>query len=357
MKFFPQHDLMDCGPACLAMIANSLGKNYSIDYIKKHSFISREGVSLLNISEAAKKIGLDPFPSLIDLETLNEHGTLPCVIHWNKNHFVVLYDVKTTFFGKKKLYKIADPSHGLITLSEEELKKAWLSDDNKGIVLFLLPTDSFYEQLPPKDKKYAFKFLLNYLQPFKKQVFLLFTLLLIGSGLTLIFPFLTEALIDKGVNVKNLNYISIILLSQLAVFFGSIVIQVVRNWLMLYIGTKMSIAIISDFLKKLLQLPISYFDSKMTGDFTQRIHDNERIEEFLTSQSLLTFFSIITFSVFFGVLWSYDIKILIVYVLMTGISILWSNYFMKKRRYLDYFRFQERSKNQDSILEILNGNY
>lgn len=355
MKFFPQHDLMDCGPACLTMVANALGKNYPIEFIRKNSFLSKEGVSLLNISEAAKKIGLDPFPSMIDLETLDAHGVLPCIIHWNKNHFVVLYDVKTTFWTKKKVYKIADPSHGLITLSEEELKRGWVSEDDKGIVLFLTPTPAFYDLTPPKNNKYAFAFLLKYLKPFKKQILGLFLLLFIGSGLTLIFPFLTEALIDKGVNAKNLNYITLMLLSQLAVFFGSIVIEVVRNGLMLYVGTKMSISIISDFLKKLLQLPIKYFDSKMTGDFTQRIQDNERIEDFLTSQSLLTFFSIITFSVFFGVLWSYDVKILAIYVLMTGVSILWSNYFLKKRRYLDYFRFQERSKNQDAILEILNG--
>ncbi|MFK7048520.1 Toxin RTX-I translocation ATP-binding protein [Flavobacterium columnare] len=355
MKFFPQHDLMDCGPACLAMISNYLGKKYSIEYIRKNSFISKEGVSLLNISEAAKKIGLDPFASMIDIETLNEHGTLPCIIHWNKKHFVVLYDVKESFFFKKRSYKIADPTHGLITLDEEEVKKSWVSDDGKGIALFLIPTENFYQQSPPDEKKFIFKFLLGHLKPFKAKIALLFLLLFLGSGLTLIFPFLTQALIDKGVNAKNLNYITIILLSQLAVFVGSIVIEIFRNSMMLFVGSKMGIAIISDFLKKLLQLPISYFDSKMTGDFTQRIQDNERIEEFLTSQSLLTFFSVITFSVFFGVLWSYDFKILLVYAIMTTLSVLWSNFFMKKRRYLDYFRFQERSRNQDSILEIFNG--
>ena len=183
----------------------------------------------------------------------------------------------------------------------------------------------------------------------------MFLLLLLGSLLTLIFPYLTQNLIDKGVNAKNLNIITIILLAQLAVFFGTVIIDIIRNWLMLFVGTKISITIISDFLKKLLQLPIKFFDSKLMGDFNQRIQDNERIEHFLTSQSLITFFSIVTFSVFFGVLWHYNFSILLVYFLLTAISISWSFYWLKKRIILDYQKFQQRSENQESIYEIING--
>ena len=183
----------------------------------------------------------------------------------------------------------------------------------------------------------------------------MFLLLLLGSALTLVFPFLTEALIDKGVNAKDLNFIFVILLAQLGLFLGSIIFSVFRNWLMLYVGTHLSITIISDFLKKMLKLPIKFFDTKLMGDFQQRIQDNDRIEEFLTSQSLNTFFSIITFSVFFGVLWYYDVKILLVYFFLTALSIGWSFYWLKKRRILDYFRFQQRSENQESIYEMLNG--
>ena len=183
----------------------------------------------------------------------------------------------------------------------------------------------------------------------------MFLLLLLGSLLTLVFPYLTQNLIDKGVNAKNLNIITIILLAQLAVFLGTIIIDIIRNWLMLYVGTKISITIISDFLKKILQLPINFFDTKMMGDFNQRIQDNDRIEHFLTSQSLLTFFSIINFSVFFGVLWYYNLKILLVYLFLTILSITWSFYWLKKRKYLDYFKFQFRSENQESIYEIISG--
>jgi ATP-binding cassette subfamily B protein len=162
-------------------------------------------------------------------------------------------------------------------------------------------------------------------------------------------------LIDKGVIKKDLNFISIILLAQLAVFLGSIVIEVIRNWLILFIGTKISISIISDFLKKILQLPIKFFDTKMMGDFSQRIQDNERIEHFLTSQSLITLFSIVTFSVFFGVLFYYDFLILLVYFFLTFISVSWSFYWLKKRKILDYLKFQQKSENQESIFEIING--
>ena len=183
----------------------------------------------------------------------------------------------------------------------------------------------------------------------------MFLLIFLGSCLTLTLPFLSESLIDNGVNQKNLNLISLILLAQLAVFIGTLTIEIIRNWLMLYVGTKISITIISDFLRKIINLPINFFDTKLMGDFNQRIQDNERIENFLTSQSLITFFSIITFSVFFGVLLYYNVTILIIYFSLTVLSILWSSYWLKKRSILDYYRFQHRSRNQESIYEIING--
>lgn len=354
MIFIPQNDLMDCGPACLCMVASSYGKKYTLRYLRDNSFITREGVSLLGIEEAASKIGFQVLSGRLTLEKLYEMP-LPCILHWNQNHFVVLERINKNRLRGKKTYKIADPGHGFITLNEEKFKKSWLSDDNNGIALFLEPTEDFYVLIPPKEERLNFKYIFNYLKPYKKQLIGLFIMLLLGSAITLIFPFLTQNLIDNGVSKRNLSFISLILLAQLGLFFGSITIEVVRNWLMLFIGTKISISILSDFLKKLLQLPIKFFDTKLTGDFSQRIQDNERIEYFLTSQSLVTFFSMITFSVFFGVLWYYDFKILIVYLVLTIVSIIWSFYWFKKRKILDYFLFQQRSQNQQSILEIING--
>ena len=356
MNFTAQHDQYDCGPACLSMIANHYKKKYSLNFLRELSFINREGVSLLGISEAAKQIGFDTIPAKLAIENLIEKkNSLPCILHWNQNHFIVLHKINTNLFTNKYQFKIADPAHGFIKLNNENFSKSWFSDENSGIALFLDPTEQFYKLETPIEEKLNLKYLLNYLKPHKKQFSYMFLMLLFGSGLTLIFPFLTQQLIDNGVSKKNLSFISIILIAQLCVFLGSIIIEIIRNWLMLYIGTKISINIISDFLKKLLELPIKFFDTKLIGDFNQRIHDNDKIENFLTSQSLITLFSIITFSVFFGVLCYYDLKIFLVYLILTIIAISWSFYWLKKRRIIDYFRFQQRSENQESIFEIING--
>lgn len=356
IHFTPQYDQMDCGPACLSMITSAYGKKIGVEYFREISFISREGVSLLGISEAAKKIGFETFPAKISIDKLKENKDIfPCILHWNQNHFVILINITRNFLTKKIYYHIADPAHGFIKIEEEKFLQSWFLENNKGICLFLQPTNKFYEINIKEQKKTSLKYLLKYLQPYKLQTLIIFSLILLGSLLTLSFPFLTQKLIDDGVNAKDINFTWLILLTQLGVFVGSLTIEIFRNWLMLHIGTKLSIHIISDFLKKLLNLPIKFFDTKMTGDFNQRIQDNERIEEFLTSQSLVTLFSIITFSVFFGVLLYYDYKILIVYLTLTIFSVLWSSFWLRKRKILDYYKFQQRSENQESIFEIING--
>lgn len=354
MIFLPQHDQMDCGPACLAMVAAHYGKEYSVQYLRNMSYITREGVSLLGISDAAHKIGFKTMAGTLKPENIDQNF-LPLILHWNQNHFVVLYKVSKNIFNGKRTYKIADPGHGYISLSEEKFKQSWISIGEEGVALFLEPTEEFYQQTPPKEEKLSAAYLFNYLKPFKKQISWMFMLLLMGTLTTLIFPFLTQKLIDDGVTKKDLSIITYILLAQLTFFLGNIIFGIFRNWIMLVVGTKINIQIISDFLKKLLKLPIRFFDTKLMGDFNQRIQDHERVESFLTSQSLITLFSIITFSVFFGVLWYYDYRILLVYMTLTVFSVIWSLYWMKKRKMLDYFKFQRRSENQESIYEMING--
>ncbi|AZB22159.1 peptidase domain-containing ABC transporter [Kaistella haifensis] len=354
MVFVPQYDQMDCGPACLAMVASYYGRNFGLQFLREKSFITKEGVSLLGISEAAEKIGFNNISAKLNIVDFNKE-LLPCILHWNQNHFVVLHKISKNFFTKKITYKIADPGHGFISLNEDKFKKYWAIDNNKGIALFLEPTEEFYKQSSPEEENLSIKYLIKYLKPHQRQMGWMLFLLTIGTMITLAFPILTQKLIDEGVNKKNFSIITYILLAQLAFFFGNIVINIFRNWIMLVVGTKINIQIISDFLKKLLKLPIKFFDTKLMGDFNQRIQDHERIESFLTSQSLLTLFSIITFTAFFGVLWYYDFRILAVYMILTIVSVLWSLYWMKKRKILDYFRFQQRSENQDSIYEIING--
>lgn len=356
MKIIMQHDQMDCGVASLAMVTSHYGKNYSLQYLRELCFLTKNGVSLLGICEAADKIGLEKYPVMMSFEQLlSKNVRLPAILHWNKNHFVVLRSVRKHPLTGKRSFKIADPAHGAITLSEDKFKQSWLGGNEKGIILMLNPTAEFYEKEVVSEKGVSLSYLLRYLTPYKKRLLVMSLLLLAGSGLSLIFPFLTEQLIDRGVNAKDVHFINIILLAQLAIYLGTITIEIFRNWLMLYVGTKLSIAVISEFLKKVLKLPLKFFDTKMIGDFQQRIQDNERIEEFLTSQSLTTFFSIITFSVFFGVLWFYDFLILAVYLILTALSIAWSIFWLRRRKQLDYLRFQQQSSNQESIQELIRG--
>ncbi len=354
MKFVAQYDQMDCGPACLSMISNHYGNPMPMQFLRDKSFITREGVSLLGIKEAAENVGFETLPAKMDVENLS-NDLLPAILHWNQNHFVVLKKVSTHLFTRKKTYKIADPGHGFITLAEDKVKQSWYSHDNQGIILCMEPTEEFFHYKAPVEEKISFKTILPYLKPHKNKISWMFLLLLLGTVTTLIFPILTQKLIDEGVTKKDLNVITYILLGQLAFFFGNIIFEVVRNWITLTVGTKINIQILSDFLKKLLKLPIKFFDSKLKGDFNQRIVDHDKIEIFLTSQSLPIIFSIVTFSVFFGILWFYSFPILIVYIILTAVSVTWSLIWMRKRKILDYIRFQQRSENQESIYEMING--
>lgn len=354
MKFIPQHDQMDCGPACLAMITHYYHNPYPLAHLRDECFLSKEGVSLKGISDASKTLGFETLSAKLDLDSLIANQLFPCILHWNQNHFIVLQGIKKNLLGEY-IFKIADPGFGKLKMKEEEFCKGWSGKEQKGIVLFLEPTETFKKNKAPKPPKKTLRFLLRYLKPYKIELLQLLVGLLCGSALTLIFPFLTQALIDKGIGNQSMRTIYIILFAQIFLFLGNSVIEIIRNWITLFIGARINVTIISDFLSKLMKLPIKFFDTKMMGDFTQRIGDHERIEKFLTSQSLLTLFSLVNISVFLIVLAYYDIKILGAYVLLTALAIIWAGYFLKKRKFLDYQNFQHRAENQDSIYELING--
>lgn len=358
MKLIRQYDKMDCGPSCLGMVANSYGKEISLNYLREKCHITKEGVSLLGIDEAATELGFETFSASLDLNELKkvEDYNFPCILHWNNNHFVVLKGYgRKSFFSRQKKWQIADPGHGFIDLNDQKFKKSWLGENETGIAFFLKPKEKFFKTEFKQPEKISLNFFLKYFVSHKKKLGLVFILMLLGSLINMIFPFLTQFLIDKGISNKDINYIQLILFSQLSLYLGAIIIEIFRNWSLLIVGTKISIKIISEFLTKILELPLRFFDSKLIGDFQQRIQDNDRIEYFLTSQSIATFFSTITFSVFFIVLAYYNPKVLLIYVSLTVLSLLWSNYFLKKRKILDYHRFVENSNNQETIYEILNG--
>lgn len=356
MKFIAQHDQMDCGPASLCMIADHYGKSFSIEKVRELCFLSKEGVSLLGIKYGADKLGFETVGAKVEIDNLSG-DMFPMILHWEQNHFVILYDIKKNFFTSEREYFIADPGKGKIKLKEGDFEKGWITDfeSRTGIALLLQPTEVFYYLESDKRTNSFFKSIKKYISSHTNNFLILFTLLLLGLLTTLTLPFLTEKLIDSGINTKSLQIVSYILAAQLFVFLGSVTVEIIRNRITLVMGTKINISIISNYLDKLLKLPINFFEIRMKGDFSQRMQDHVKIEQFLTSQSLTTFFSLLTFLVFFVVLGYYDIGIMLLYLSLTTVSVGWSIYWVKKREHLEEKRFKFRSLNQEAIYEIVEG--
>ena len=349
-----QLNSMDCGPSCLLYICNYHNKEFSLEFIRKITYTSKNGVNLLSISEAAKTIGFSVKTGKITLDKLiNSNIQFPSIIHWDGNHFVVLKNIVNR---KNKLYfEIMDPRFGNITLNEKQFKNSWCDKENRGIIALFEPTKEFYNFSAPKPQKSSINDFIKYLKPHKKKFIKLILLVFVSSLITLIFPFLTKELIDKGITDKNINVIQLILLAQLSLFLGNMTINIFRNWFTLYIGTKISISLIEDFIIKLVKLPMIHFENQMIGDLNQRIIDNERIERLITSESVSIFFSIISFVVFSIILFYFNVNVLIIYFTLTSFSVIWSIFWLKKRKILDFFEFQIKARNQESIFEIFSG--
>lgn len=362
MKTFPhlkQPDSMECGATCLRMITQFYGKEYSAETMQQLCLVTREGVSMLSISDAAEYLGLRTVCGRITLEKVVEQRPFPCILHWNQDHFVVLYDVKTKRSGKR-IYYMADPGKNLLQIDEDTFKNAWISTrtrgEEKGILMALQPTSAFYEKQDEKRKmEKPLRFLLGYVQPYKRFFVQLLLGLLLGSVLQLIFPFLTQAIVDKGIAGKNLNLIYLILAGQLMLVLSRASVDFIRRWILLHISTRVNISLLSDFLIKLMRLPMSFFDTKMTGDLLQRINDHERVERFLTAQSLTVLFSAFSFVIFGGVLLYYNRLIFLIFLLGSTLYAAWVFLFLKKRRLLDYTYFEQRARNQSKTMQLLNG--
>ncbi len=358
MPHFPfthQHDAMDCGPACLQMVAKYYGRNYSLPGLREQCFLSREGVSLLGISEAAEKIGFRTTGVKITFEQLLQ-SPLPCIVHWKQNHFVVVYGIKGR---KNKFIKVADPGHGLLTYTKEEFLNGWISskesEEDRGVALLLDPTPDFYAQDGEREDHTKFTFILKYLRPYRKLIVQLFLGMLLGTLLQLIFPFLTQSIVDYGIGNNNLSFVTLILIAQLTLFTAQTAVEFIRSWILLHISTRINISIISDFLMKLMKLPIGFFDTKMIGDIMQRIGDHNRIQSFLTSTTLNALFSLVTFVVFVGVLAFYNVKLLLVFLIASSLYVLWIVLFLKRRKDLDYKRFAQSAAQQSNLYQMITG--
>ncbi len=347
---------MDCGPICLRMVAKHYGKNFSLQRLREIAGINREGVSLLGISEAAEKIGFRTMSCKLTLQQLQQ-TELPAILHWGQNHFVIAHPQPfPKGRGRKGAYwYIADPAKGLIKYNEAEFLKHWLSDNNHGIALILSPTPAFYEQEGDKTAGLDFSYLLRYLYRYKQLVIQLFVGLGVGSLLQLIVPFLTQSIVDIGINTRNLNFIYIILIAQTMLFLGRMSVDFIRSWILLHISTRINISILTDFLITLMKLPMSFFDTKMTGDIMQRMNDQKRIESFLTGTTLNTIFSMFNLLVFTGVLAYYNVNIFFIFLLSSVLYSLWVIAFLKRRRELDFKRFDISAKNQSSMVQLING--
>lgn len=351
---YRQLDSMDCGPTCLRMIAKSYGKAYSLSYLREQCYIDKEGVSLKGISEAAERIGLRSLAIKVPVKASKDNASLhevplPAILHWNQNHFVVLYKIS------KSHVWIADPAEGKYKLTIEDFEKSWVHDDGKGIALVLEPSNEFYHKEIEQDNNKGFSFLLQYLKPHTKLMIQLVIGLILGTVFQLIFPFLTQSLVDIGIDTKNLNFIYLVLAGQLMLFFSGTIVRFIQSWILLHISIRINVNLIADFLIKLMNLPLGFFDSKNTGDLLQRIDDHKRIETFLTNSSLMVLLSMANLIVFGIVLAIYSAQIFFIFILSAVLYLGWVFFFLKMRKEVDYRAFQQLSDNQDALIEIIQG--
>ncbi|MFP4605407.1 MAG: peptidase domain-containing ABC transporter [Bacteroidales bacterium] len=356
MSKFPhyqQHDAMDCGPACLRMVAKHYGKNFTLQTLRDRSYITREGVSMLGISDAAESIGFRTMGVRISWEQLVSEAPLPCIAHWKQNHFVVVYKIKND-----KVF-VSDPARGRITYPKDEFMRGWATTEEdgekKGLCLLLEPSPDFYAQEDEKPDKSGFKFLFSYLKPYRKFITQLILGLLIGSMLQLVLPFLTQAVVDKGISNQDLSFVTLIIIAQLVLIVGRTTVNFIRSWILLHLSTRLNISLISDFLIKLMKLPVAFFNTKITGDLIQRIQDHRRIENFLTTQTLNTLFSFVNLIIFGIVLGIYNLNILLIFFIGSGFYVGWILLFMKRRRELDHRRFAQLSDNQSNLIQLITG--
>jgi ATP-binding cassette, subfamily B, bacterial len=364
---YRQLDAMDCGPTCLRMVAKHYGKTYTLQTLREKSEIGKEGVSLLGIAQAAEQIGFRTLAVKTDIKQFINEAPLPCIVHWQQNHFVVVAPqppmgvLKRLFVppsGVRGLL-VADPAKGLIEYSAEDFCKGWLAgktnNEEEGIALLLEPTPRFYEEEGEKSKGLAIGMLWQYVFRYKNLLLQLCLGLLVGSILQMVLPFLTQSVVDTGIQTRNIHFIYLVLAAQSMLFLGRMSVDFIRSWILLHISTRINLSILSDFLSKLLRLPISFFDSKMTGDIMQRIGDHHRIESFLTGTSLNVLFSLFNLVVFSVIAAFYNLTIFGIFLISSVLYTLWITVFLRYRRKMDNKRFALASQNQSSLIQLITG--
>lgn len=348
--FYRQLDYRDCGPTCLRMIAKFHGKTFSREFLRDKAGITRTGVNMAGIADAAESIEMRTLGMRVSLESLVNEAPTPFIVPWRQKHFVVVY--KTS---KTKIY-VADPAQGLLEYSHQDFLEAWTNTSDKtGFVLLLEPNANFHSQEEDKTKTKGFSILIPYLLPYKKIIYQLFLGLIVGISIQFLLPFLMQSVVDVGVNNRDIPFIYLILIAQLVLFVTQTLVSIFREWLMLHINGRFHIKMVSDFLYKMLKLPVNFFDTRNTGEHLQRITDLSRIQAFISSSSFGMIYSIVLFVVFGFVLAFYSLKIFLVFIIGAVLYVGWTFFFLKKRAELDFKRFDEMSQSQTSLVQIING--
>lgn len=350
-----QHDSMQCGIACLQMVCKYFGREYSLDSLSKLCFATTEGVSMLGINEAANTLGLHTISARVTTTMLGK-APLPSILHWDQNHFVVLYKVK-----KGKKFYVADPRKGLVTYGLDEFKQHWISTksngEDKGIAMFLETTPAFFtykmEDEEHIKEKRSFRFLFGYVKKYRKYFGQIILGLIVGSLLQLVLPFLTQSIVDVGIKNQDIGFVWLILLGQLMLTISRTAIDFIRRWLLLHISLRINISLVSDFFIKLLKLPMSFFDTKLMGDLMQRMNDHSRVNNFLTQQTLNITFAMLTFVVFSLVLFFYNKLVFVIFLLGSILYGVWMTLFLKRRKVLDYELFEQQAINNNKTYEFI----
>ena len=349
---YRQHDSMDCGPTCLRMIAKFYGKNYSLQTLRDKCHITKEGVSMLGISDAAESIGFRTTGVKLTWGQFRREMPFPCIVHWNQKHFVVVYAI-----DKKDFVTVADPASGLLKYPAGDFLKCWLQSEEKeyGLALILEPTRVFYREDGEFEHKYNFLHILQYLRPYRSYIVQMLLAMLTASMISLLLPFITQSVVDTGIGTGNLSFVVMLLLAQLMLTLGAMANNLIRSWLMLHTTSRVSISLISDFLCKLMKLPIAFFDTKMVGDIMQRIGDYNRIQSFLTGPLLSMVISAVSLLIYSIIMAGYNFLIFLIFFAGSTLYVGWVLMFMKRRRKLDYMRFQQAASNQSNIVQIISG--
>ena len=358
LKTFPcdrQMDMMDCGPACLKMIAKHYGKYYSLQYMRDKCGITKEGVSFLDLSHAAENIGLKTLSLKCTIDDLILKVPLPVIVHWDNSHFIVVYNTNP----RNGNINVSDPAKGIIKYTKKEFEKRWVkkAEKDKGVLMAIEPRAEFYERQGEEktERKKTFENFLGYFKPYKKSFINLFSVMLLVTVLQGFLPFISKAVIDVGIQTHDVDFIYIVLIANIAIYVSIMLSNMVRDWILLHVTSRVNIALISDYLIKLMLLPITFFENKMTGDILQRAQDHERIRSFIMNNSINMIFSTLTFFVFAAILLFYNTTIFYIFLAGSVLYVLWVMGFLKLRKKLDWEYFDLISRNQSYWVETIAG--